>query len=222
MNDVSKTIGWADKSWNPLTGCRRNCFYCYARKIATRFKGTKAFPNGFEPTFHYERLGEPLHLNKPNRIFICSAGEMFGDWIPPIWVEEILNVITAYPEHTFQILTKFPENARNYEFPSNVWFGVTITWGERGDIVLRRRLPNLRNNIKFISFEPLLGDAGHCVNLEGINWIIIGSQTQPFRPPKREWVEKIIEQARELEIPIFLKSSLKSIMGNNLIQEFPK
>lgn len=32
-------IDWADSAWNPVTGCRHNCEYCYARKIARRFGG---------------------------------------------------------------------------------------------------------------------------------------------------------------------------------------
>lgn len=32
-------IEWCDSTWNPVTGCLHNCEYCYARKIAERFKG---------------------------------------------------------------------------------------------------------------------------------------------------------------------------------------
>ena len=32
-------IEWADATWNPVTGCLHGCEYCYARKIAERFKG---------------------------------------------------------------------------------------------------------------------------------------------------------------------------------------
>lgn len=36
----SKTkIDWCDSTWNPVTGCRHDCAYCYARKIAERFGG---------------------------------------------------------------------------------------------------------------------------------------------------------------------------------------
>lgn len=31
-------IEWCDSTWNPVTGCLHNCPYCYARKIAERFK----------------------------------------------------------------------------------------------------------------------------------------------------------------------------------------
>lgn len=32
-------IDWCDSTWNPVTGCRHDCAYCYARKIAERFGG---------------------------------------------------------------------------------------------------------------------------------------------------------------------------------------
>ena len=30
-NNISMTIGWATRSWNPVTGCKHGCPYCYAR-----------------------------------------------------------------------------------------------------------------------------------------------------------------------------------------------
>lgn len=38
MMNKSK-IDWCDFSWNPVTGCRRGCGYCYAKKQALRFAG---------------------------------------------------------------------------------------------------------------------------------------------------------------------------------------
>lgn len=32
-------IEWCDSTWNPVTGCRHECPYCYARRIAERFSG---------------------------------------------------------------------------------------------------------------------------------------------------------------------------------------
>lgn len=32
-------IEWCDHTWNPITGCRHNCQYCYARRITARFAG---------------------------------------------------------------------------------------------------------------------------------------------------------------------------------------
>ncbi len=32
-------IEWCDYTWNPITGCRHNCGYCYARRMVGRFAG---------------------------------------------------------------------------------------------------------------------------------------------------------------------------------------
>lgn len=32
-------IEWCDHTWNPITGCRHNCEYCYARTMTARFAG---------------------------------------------------------------------------------------------------------------------------------------------------------------------------------------
>lgn len=35
-------IDWADMTWNPVTGCKHGCPYCYAAQIARRFGGCDA------------------------------------------------------------------------------------------------------------------------------------------------------------------------------------
>lgn len=32
-------IEWCDHTWNPITGCRHGCQYCYARRMTSRFAG---------------------------------------------------------------------------------------------------------------------------------------------------------------------------------------
>ena len=32
-------IEWCDHTLNPITGCRHNCEYCYARRMVARFSG---------------------------------------------------------------------------------------------------------------------------------------------------------------------------------------
>lgn len=39
MNNTK--IDWCDMSWNPITGCKHGCTYCYARRIAERFGGAE-------------------------------------------------------------------------------------------------------------------------------------------------------------------------------------
>ena len=38
----------------------------------------------------------------------------------------------------------------------------------------------------------------------GISWVILGSQTKPYKPPKIEWVQEIVESCDKAGIPVFL------------------
>jgi ParB-like chromosome segregation protein Spo0J len=51
-DEKSMDVEWAMKTHNPLTGCRHDCPYCYARDIAERFRTElpELYPEGFEPT----------------------------------------------------------------------------------------------------------------------------------------------------------------------------
>lgn len=192
-------------TWNPITGCLHNCEYCYARKIAMRFQGN------FEPKFHPERLDQPVKIKKPSTIFVGSMADVFGNWIPDIWIEQILEIIENCPQHIFLTLTK---NGSNICFAetNNVWYGQTHT-GRKEDIHWGIRIlhPN------YISFEPLLGD--HIPCLSSVNWIIIGALNKNGKPcyTKKEWVLSLVKQADSFKIPVFVKDSLYE-----LYPELPK
>ena len=230
-------IEWTDFTWNPVTGCKHGCPYCYGRKIAKRFR--KLFPNGYEPTFHPERLKEPYNVPKNFKsrnphlpkgtamIFTVSMGDLFGWWMLDecrFWVYSVFNVIwdiyrsALHPKHQFQILTKAPQNIEfllRDRIPPNVWIGTTVE--DQSKTWRIEHIQNLRHGIRFISFEPLLGPVE--ADLSGIDWVIIGAQTNPYKPPNREWVKRLIEQARDSGIPVFLKDNLR---WPEKVQEFPK
>lgn len=67
-------IEWTDWTWNPVTGCRGGCEYCYARAFAQRFN-----KGNFEPEFHADRLDQPLKHKKAARVFLGSVTDMFGE-----------------------------------------------------------------------------------------------------------------------------------------------
>jgi len=230
-------IEWCDYSWNPIKGlCPMNCKtpdgkeYCYARKIYKRFNPYPALLEDNRLDLNFLELEKPIKLHPhkkpkdwPLRIFICSTIELFHPSIPKWWRDEIFKIIRILNCFTFIILTKLPQNIDRL-MPDNVWLGTSITWGERRDIYLKRRKDP---KIKFISFEPLFWMSREmAVDIidEKISWVIIGRLTGFGRKynPLKEYVEQIVKAAKELNIPIFMKDNLRPIMGDNLIQEWPK
>ncbi|QDK01171.1 hypothetical protein I5J50_gp68 [Mycobacterium phage Purky] len=96
-------------TWNPVTGCTKvsaGCDNCYAEKIANRFAGTSAYPNGFEVTLRPERLDQPLRWKRPRRIFVNSMSDLFHDQVPDDYIAKVWAVMAWTPHHTYQVLTK--------------------------------------------------------------------------------------------------------------------
>ena len=145
--------------------------------------------------------------------------ELFHPDIPKHWRDMIFGVIKRHPQHTFQILTKMPENI-DRPMPDNAWLGVSIT----DDDKLYGRYQDLLDaeaRIKFISFEPLFNLSYLPLR---INWVIIGRLTGYGRryDPSLAVLKSMVDTYRAEKISIFLKDSLKEIWGEPLIQEYPE
>lgn len=194
-------IEWTDKTWNPITGCTKisaGCANCYAEVMARRLcaMGIEKYKNGFTPTLHPDALSEPLKWRIPHTIFVCSMSDLFHEYIPNSFIDKVLNVIVQTPQHNYQILTKRADRMLKYfekrTVPRNVWMGVTVdvaTSKERIDY-----LRKLDASIKFLSCEPLLQDLGE-LNLENIDWVIVGGESgSRARPMQEKWVLSIKKQ----------------------------
>ena len=58
---------------------------------------------------------------------------------------------------------------------------------------------------RFLSVEPLLEDLGE-INLEGIQWVIVGGESGPgARPMNPDWVNSLMEQCSRNIVPFFFK-----------------
>ena len=219
-------IEWTEYTWNPIVGCEHNCWYCYARELATTriAKMSSCVKCGtFEPHFHEERLKIPG--GKPKTIFFGSMCDAWGDWVPKDWIEKSLTVMREYPQHTFLALTKNPKRYLEFEMtlPENLWCGSTITNHRDAQVRLGTLATiGLFQHKTFVSFEPLLKDVASRGSVTpyyikhhntGIHAIIIGPLNKPGWDPvtKRSWVERIIEIARECDVPVFLKKECVKI-----------
>lgn len=209
---ISK-IEWTDASWNPITGCTKissGCQHCYAEAMTRRLcaMGVEKYKNGFNVSLHQECLDEPFGWKKPKTIFVCSMSDLFHKEVPYDFIDKVLDVIRRTPQHRYQILTKRAERMEDYfgtrEVPSNAWLGVTV------DVkTSKSRIDALRNidgvPIRFLSCEPLLEDLGS-LNLEGIDWVIVGGESgHQARPMKEEWVINIKNQVEDSGTAFFFK-----------------
>ena len=220
--------------------CKGGGFPCYAYKLAhgrlkQRYLANKnicdyggrgtftellaEYEWPFHPRFWEERLAEPIehpepmHPVKRKGIFVCDMGELFGDWLPNEWVEQIMTTIKLCPYHRFYLLTKQPQNLPQFSpFPDNCWVGVTATNGRMVDDA-GYYLEKIEAKVKFLSLEPLLEPILIFFGKPTINWLILGAQTKPYKPPEIEWVREIVEAADKAGIPVFLKDNLKSLLN---------
>ena len=209
---ATTSIEWTESTWNPVTGCTKissGCANCYAERMARRLKamGTPKYANGFKVTIHEDCLTEPYSWKKPKVIFVNSMSDMFHENIPLEFIKKVFNVMNNNPQHIFQVLTKRAELLLKYStelnWTSNIWMGVTVE-----DFKAKRRIDYLRQTkaaVKFLSCEPLISDLGE-LNLEKINWVIVGGESGPkSRPIKEDWVLDIYQQCKDSDIPFFFK-----------------
>ncbi|MCH3924081.1 MAG: phage Gp37/Gp68 family protein [Bacteroidales bacterium] len=205
-------IEWTDKTWNPITGCTKisaGCQNCYAETMSRRLyaMGQIKYRNNFLLTLHENSLQEPLAWRKPHNVFVCSMSDLFNKDVPFEFIDKVLDVIRKTPQHNYQILTKRANIMNEYfstrEIPNNIWVGTTVECKEeKGRIDLIR---NLKAHIKFLSCEPLLNDLG-ILNLQGIDWIIVGGESGvKARQMKEEWILSIQRQVKEQKKIFFFK-----------------
>ena len=209
---VGSKIEWTDATWNPVTGCNKvspGCKLCYAERLAKRLKATGMvkYRNGFAVTLHPDTLEVPLRWRKPRTIFVNSMSDLFHDQVPDQFVRDVFSAMELAHWHRYQVLTKRPERvaALNSElpWPEQIWLGVSV---ESDRYV--HRIDLLRATgaaTKFLSLEPLLGPLPE-LNLDGIDWVIVGGESGPgARPMEADWAREIRDQCRDAKIPFHFK-----------------
>ena len=201
------------------------------------------YPFDFDPTFHRYRLDEPQRWKKPRTIFVCSMADLFGAWVPDEWIRQVFEACKAAPWHRYLFLTKNPDRYfslhSNGELPNekNFFYGITMDTKWSGLKGVRLLITNelgaaiggnrLNHANFFASVEPMLEDFGQVVSgliAVHVPWIIIGAETgirKDIVKPEKEWVMRLSVKSKELGGAIFMKESIREIMGDDFRQEFP-
>lgn len=203
---------------------------------------TAPYPFEFDPTFHRYKLDEPKHWKKPRTIFVCSMADLFGDWVPDEWIAEVLKACDAAPQHRYLFLTKAPSRYEKISSLMPSWeemyleksrpvmmFGASATDDAMMAVAYK-------SNAEWVSVEPILepiepewfisasGSNGDYSTFRRWEWVVIGAETGNSKhktAPKREWVEEIVKVCKEYGTPVFMKDSLRDLMGDDFKQEFP-
>lgn len=191
------------------------------------------YPFEFDPTLHRYRFDEPRKIKEPQNVFVCSMADLFGDWVPDEWIDDVLIACTLAPQHRYIFLTKNPfkyvkfQNDFAFQNKNRNWYGTTVTSNKDNysvlDLIFADRVIN-----KFVSIEPLQQKL-HISTLSNIGfmkWVIIGAETGNRKGkviPEKEWIDDIVEVCTKAKIPVFMKNSLVPIMGeDNMLREMPE
>lgn len=231
-SNTSRGIEWTDYTWNPVRGCQHGCRWhmpdgttavCYAETIAERI-AQKAYPHGFE--HHYwnpQVLEEPLKLKQPAKIFLDSMSDLMGHWVPREQVEAVLDICRQAHWHDFQLLTKNAPRLSEFEFPPNVWVGVSappsemfgkpLSFHQQTRMVVRQLdiLANVSAKIRWMSIEPLSFDIAPLLIDSPLEWVVIGAATNGHKTyqPQPDWIIHLLDVMDAQQTPVFFKGNLK-------------
>jgi protein gp37 len=187
--------------------------HCYAERFSERFRGTRGHPfeSGFDLTLRPERLDQPLRWRQPRMIFVNSMSDLFHKEVPKEFISKICDTMERAHWHTFQVLTKRSSLMREFlqrrygpdRSPAHMWFGVSIE--DAGKKSRIRHLQAAPAGVRFLSIEPLIGPVGK-LDLNGIDWVIVGGESGPgARPMRAEWVREIRDQCQASGVAFFFK-----------------
>ncbi|MBN8592256.1 MAG: DUF5131 family protein [Anaerolineae bacterium] len=240
-SSTRRGIEWTDYTWNPVGGCQHGCRWtmpdgsvaiCYAELVAERV-ASEIYVHGFE--HHYWRpdvLKEPQKLKKPARIFLDSMSDLMGHWVPDAQIEAVLDVCRQTPQHQYQLLTKNAPRLTKFDFPSNVWVGVSappsMIMGKRLTHLQQVRMVERQLNtlkkvqvpVRWMSIEPLSFDIAPLLKDSPLEWAVIGAATNGKKTyqPESVWVQKTLDVLDAQGTKVFFKGNLE---WHEWREEFP-
>ena len=158
-------------------------------------------------------------------VFRNSMSDLFKQDVPYSITEKVFRTLNENPQHIFQVLTKRSDILLKYndylEWGHNIWMGVSV---ENEKVMYRiKDLKETKAKVKFLSCEPLIGPLSN-MNLDGIDWVIVGGESgRKPRPMKEDWVLDILEQCQFNNVKFFFKQwggTNKKKAGRMLLERY--
>jgi protein gp37 len=239
-------IQWCDSTVNPTSGCdgcelwiRGKTEACYAGRIHTRFRGSKAYPGPFEEiALHpgrmatYARLSDLAGKARPRKpwldglpriVFVGDMSDILSHGVPFAYLrDEVIGAIASPSgqRHLWMILTKQPNRLTEFAgwlaraggtWPANLLAGTSVTSRSTATrIDALLGVPGPR----FISAEPLWGPIDPA--LSGIDLVIAGGQSgRDARPCHIHWLRSLREECQRSGVAFFVKQLGSNTHGPN-------
>lgn len=225
--------GWTA---NPIQGCQAGCAWkmedeqveCYAKTIAENV-ARGAYPNGFAHlNFNEKELDAILKHKAPSGIFIDSMSDLAGLNVPDEWTQRVLDVMRQKPEHIFFVLSKNPEHLPDFDWPANVWLGVSapptymnkklrmgydLTSSPGRKEWYHKALSYLvetNAQIKWTSIEPLSDDFSTVLRYFPLDWAVMGagSKGRVHVQPNEIDFNRTLNQLTISGVPVFFKGNI--------------
>lgn len=239
MGENSK-IQWTDHTFNPWIGCQKvspGCDHCYAEALMDkRYHKVEWGPQGERKRTSQANWRLPLRWAKAARkagerprVFCASLADVFDNQVDQSWRIDLFDLIGETEELDWLLLTKRPENIAKMlptnwgDGWSNVWLGTTCedqaTFNRRWPILLT--VPAV---VRFISYEPAIGQLSMLGHEEKPDWLICGGESgQGHRPMLPHWPYRIMDECTEHSVPFFFKqmAGKRTIPADLLIRQFP-
>ena len=216
-------IPYLTHTWSPVVGCNRGCDYCWARRLAKRFKCELC--RQFLPHVHNERWRQVTSTQAPAVVGVGFMAELFQDESTTVFRDAASHVpvmrttdlvvllrrkMILCPQHTYVTPTRCPENIpEGFNPPDNWWLLVTCTTQAEVDERLPVALERWPSGRVILNLEPLVepavpyfSDLGHCAG------VILGGMSGPLAkdfPLNPDWVRSVRDQCRLTSTPFYFK-----------------
>lgn len=191
--------------------------YAPSFESVTNFEGRMAVAEKWKDLLGTSNPETPWKNGLPRMIFISDMGDALSSGSKrqfDFLEHEVINSVSSDSGrlHLWPWLSKRPQHMRKFAerlggLPANICAMTTVT--ERESLWRVNELREVNASCRGLSIEPLWERIPpEDLNLEGINWVIVGGEsgsgdlTKPFH---LEWAEEILEHCRQNDVAFFLK-----------------
>lgn len=236
-------IEWAEKVWNPLTGCQmvsKACTHCYALRISARLEMMGKEPyQGVTERRHGnprwtgkinllpDKLFQPLHWKKPARIFVNSMSDLFHKNVPQAFSNQVFHTMKEASWHNYLILTK--RFVRSYQdlvlqdAAPHIWIGFSLGTQEDAKRALHYlKVIHSMGWVTWISNEPALEPIDFS-GYEFVDLIVTGGESgEGCRPFEWDWARQTCDWAVANGVKFFMKQGGGHPNKRNELEDLPE